>query len=259
MRRNIFRLIAMIVALTAAQAAAQVEVALRIETSAVLSYESLLARVTVRNNSAYPLTLNGSGAHSAALRFRIERKSDDRVPMASNARALQRTVIPVGATKEYLVDLAARFQIARPGRYFVRAHIQGEGLTAKSQLEMLDVVPGLELATLKARVPGTPGVLRQCSLRHWARGVKDYLFLCVTDSPSGQHDRPLNLGALVRVIRPTLTVDHAGTVTVTHQINRAQLMVSTLQSKRGGLSLTAQKVIRIQSGPQMKPATLPVK
>jgi len=259
MCKALFLSMGLLAALTIGSARAQVEVELNIETSAVLAYEPLMAHVTIRNNTSQAFTLNGDGATAPTLLWDVECANDERVVPSSDAPALPRVEVPAGATSAFVIDLTPRFQMGRPGRYFVRALVEDGDGVARSQLEMVDVVPGLELAQSKVRLPGVLGVERRCSLRHWSREGKDYLFLCVTDYPSGEHYPPLNLGSVVRVIRPTITVDANATLTITHQIDRGQLMVSTVKSVQGGLSLTTQKAVRIQSGQHMKPATLPVK
>ncbi|MBT3294200.1 MAG: hypothetical protein HN919_04475 [Verrucomicrobia bacterium] len=252
-------LVAMGGMLMAVSAQGQLDLKLRLEHAAVLTHEPILAHVTIHNTGIQPVTLNAPDGTGVQLRFYIERDNGDSVATRRGAPRPGRVVVPVGGTQTVSADLTMLCAMQKTGRYFVRGLVSGGRADSRSRLQMVDVVPGLELTKVSGAVPGAPGVRRTFALRYWARERKEQLFLCVSDEPRGRIFAPVALGAVIRVVRPTLTMDHAGTVTVSHQINRAQMMISNVRSAATRLTLESQRTVRIQSLPKRKPATLPSK
>lgn len=157
------------------------------------------------------------------------------------------------------VDLdVTRYAVMRePGHYFVRVVLEGGGFSARSTLKAVDVVPGLELLRATGGVPGAPGVRRRYVLRYWPRKNKEHLFLCVSDAPSGRVFAPIHLGLLLRVMPPSIAPAENGTVIVKHQVNRSQMMTSTLRSRPGQLALVSQDPVRLSAPPPPARPTLP--
>lgn len=258
MHRQYFANAGVALTLLAASAAGQLDVSLHMEHSAVLLHEPLQARVTIHNGGIDPVTLNDARG-GVQLLFYVERDNGVSIPARQQAPPVKRMVVEPGKTQAIEIDLTMQFAMADPGRYFVRAVLDDGREAIRSRLKMVDVVPGLELAKASGAVPKAPGVQRTYSLRYWARDGKEYAFLCVSDTPSGQVFAPINLGTLVRVARPTVTIDDQGAVTVTHQVNRGQLMVSTLESAADKLTLKSQIPVMMFTPPSAPPATLPPK
>ncbi|MBL7075936.1 MAG: hypothetical protein ISS31_00555 [Kiritimatiellae bacterium] len=242
----------------AAMATGQVDLRLDIATSTVLTHEPLTARVTVVNNGALPLAVNAADGSGPQLYFGVEHDSGVSA-VRREGGALPAFMVPPGRVETVEVDLTMRFVLTQSGSYFVRALLDGGGVEARSSLKVIDVVPGIELIRTSGNVPYAPGVRRTYSLRYWGRQRRDHVFLCVSDAPSGRTFAPIHLGTLMRVVRPTMSAGDDGVVTVKHQVNRSQMMVSTLKSRRSRLSLVSQRPVRTSSAPMPKPPTLPRK
>jgi hypothetical protein len=245
--------------LAAVSAMGQVDLGLEIENSTVLRHEPLMAHVTVLNGGAVPLVINAAGGVGPQLRFIVEHNSG-RSAVRRQGGALASLTLQPGQAQMLEVDLTMHFVLTQADRYFVRAVLDAGGGQARSSLKAVDVVPGIELEAVTGTVPRAPGVQRTYSLRYWGRKQKEHAFLCVSESPSGRTFAPIYLGAIIRVVRPTVTVGKDGAVTVKHQVNRSQMMVSTLRSRRDKLTLVSQKPVRITTAaPPKAPARLPRK
>ncbi len=249
--------LAMATLLTAVSAMGQVDLRLDIENTTVLTHEPLMARVTVVNNGVEPLVVNAAGGAGPQLYFNVEHDS-----RGASARRQGKVLPPLtlqpGHAQVVEVDLTMHFVLTQSGRYFVRAKLGGGGVEARSSLKVIDMVPGMELVSVTGSIPRTPGVRRTYSLRHWSWKREKHVLLCVSDAPSGRVFAPIHLGTFISVVRPTLTVGADGMVTVKHQVNRFQMMVSTLKSLRDKVTLVSQRPVRITaSAPPKAPASLP--
>ncbi len=238
----------------------QVNIQLECENTTVLTHEPLTVRVTVLNSGVTPLVINSAGGAGPQLRFSVEHDSG-RPARRRQGETLAPLTLQPGQAQVLEVDLTMHVVLTQPDRYFVRAAVKdGVDVLARSSLKAIDVVPGTELAAAAGGVPGAPGIKRTYSLRYWGRKQKEHVFLCVSDAPSGRAFAPIHLGTLVRVVRPTVTMGKGGMVTVKHQVNRSQMMVSTLRSRRDRLTLVSQKPVRItNAAPPKAPARLPRK
>jgi hypothetical protein len=241
----------------AAAAVGQVDLRLDIENTTVLTHEPIVARVTMLNGGAMPLVINAASGAGPQLRFNVERDSG-RLAERRQGGSLSPLTLRPGQAQLLEVDLTMHFVLTQSDRYFVRA-VLDDGVEARSSLKAFDVIPGMELVKVTGNVTGAPGVQRTYSLRYWGRNRKEHVFLCVSDAPSGRAFAPIHLGTLIRVVRPTVTVRTDGTVTVRHQVNRSQMMVSTLRSRRDKLTLVSQRPVRMPTPPRPKPPTLPRK
>ncbi len=244
----------LLVAGTAAMA--QVHVRLDVGTSTVLKHEPLMVRVVVQNDGGAPLIVNAPGGSGPQLRFNVEHNNGRRARRRQNAGRKQ-VAVPAGEARVIEADVTKYVDVTAPDRYFVRAVIEGAGGEARSTLKQIDVVPGLEVARTVGAVALAPGVRRTYSLRYWPRNQEEHIFLCVSDVPTGRVFEPVYLGTLVRVVQPTLELGADGIVTVVHQVNRSQVMVSTLNSQRDRLTLVTQKPERIAAGAPRKAPGLP--
>jgi hypothetical protein len=255
MRNSTIRLVAMWSVFAAVIATAQVDIRLEIENTTVLTHEALMARVTVLNQGLAPLTINAADGTGPQLRFNVEHDSGRSAARRQGARP-QELAVPAGQARALDVDLTMLYDMTQSDRYFVRALLIGGNVEVRSSLKVIDIVPGLELASASGSVPRAPGVRRIYSLRYWARKQEEHVFLCVHDEPSGRTFSPVYLGTLIRVVRPTMQLGEGGTVTVKHQVNRAQMMVSTLKSRANRLSLLSQRPVRMRSKPLPKAPSL---
>jgi hypothetical protein len=227
-------------------APAQVDIRLEIKNTTVLTHEPLMAGVTVVNQGLAALTLNAANGTGPQLRFNVEHDSGSSAVRRQGARP-QELVVPAGQARALDVDLTMLYNMTQSDRYFVRALLMGGSIEVRSPLKVIDVVPGLELASASGSVPRAPGVRRIYSLRYWTRKQEEHIFLCVHDESFARTFSPVYLGSLIRVVRPTIELGAGGTVTVKHQVNRAQMMVSTLKSQPNKLSLLSQRPVRITS------------
>ena len=245
--------------LLSVSAQGQLDLKLRLEHASVLAHEPLLAYVTIHNSDIQPVTLNAPDGTGLQLRFHVDRDNDTSVATRRGAPRPARVEIPVGGSQTVSLDISMLCTMQKTGRYFVRALVSGGGSAGRSRLQMVDVVPGLELTKVHSAVLGAPGVRRTFCLRYWARERKEQLFLCVTDEPVARIFAPVALGPLIRVVRPTITMDKDGIITVMHQINRYQMMVSRIRSAATRLTLESQRTAPIAMGPRPGSATLPAK
>lgn len=221
---------------------ADVRLHLELEQSSCLQFEGVLGVVTVRNDTDSPLLIgDASRPGRVALEFDVTREGDDIVPKGRPTPIVDNVIIKPDETRRLAVDVSRWYNMNRMGRYIVRAVLRKGHRMTHSQRQMIDIVRGLEIASKTRRVPGYADLSRTYSLRYWKRGRHEYVFLVVNEEPSGLNYGVFQLGRIIRVSKPALSVDRKGKVEIRHQCGPDCYIRTVFKSKRDGVHFIDQR------------------
>jgi hypothetical protein len=211
----------------ASAAVGQVEVRCRPVFARFLQFESVRVEVTVRNETAAPLTLD-PGAGEWTLSFSVETTPDSPLqPLADALGGESWTVPPNGeATRSF--NLSALFGLQRQGPYSIAAAVTKGEETYESGRSFIDLVPGMTL--LERRVALSSGGRRTLTLRGLSRGREERLFLRVDDSADDATYGAQDLGPLVRLFEPDLQMDAGERIHVLHQSSPTVFLHTTVSA-----------------------------
>ena len=107
------------------------------------------------------------------------------------------------------------------GKYLARPVLVHGGKRYEGSLRAFSVVPGMTVATALQMFKNRDGLRREFELRSWSRKNKNHLFLCARDE--GASDRKwetTDLGPMMNIFKPTVTVLAGGEVVVLHRCDR---------------------------------------
>ena len=154
---------------------------LRLESPSVLQYESLPVHLAVVNELSEAFELGSAQTPDAAqLEFNVELQRDQPAKRVNAAPIVQGVMLWPGEKRDLTVDLTQWYDIGAMGRYTVWAQVVRKGQLAESSHTIVDVVRGIEIASLTRPLPMDASRERTYSLRYWPRDRKEFLFLCVT-------------------------------------------------------------------------------
>ena len=106
-------------------------------------------------------------------------------------------------------------------RYFMRAVLVHEGMRFESSLQSFDVIPGLNCGRAMQMFSRREGLKREFELVHTGRDQVEHIFLKARDSGmSSRRWVTTDLGPVLRVTRPKLSVMPSGEVIVLHAPRR---------------------------------------
>jgi hypothetical protein len=227
---------------------AQIRLAVRTEHQVYLQYETAHAFVTIYNDGENVLSIcDGATGACSRLEFLIEKRGGDTVRRVQDGSPVGRLQILPGEQRELVVDLTQWYDVREMGRYLVRAALVVDGEYLLSEHSMLDVVRGLEILSVTRGVLGYAAMQRTYSLRYWRRDRHEFLFLTVDENPSELNQGVFQLGRLIRVAQPRLSVDARGNVEVYHQSSSKSFVRTTLRSDGDGVRFIDQR-IELESG-----------
>ena len=207
---------AMVCAISALPAAAQIDMQCRLENGRTLLFEPVVVSLDIINNTGDILDFSGA-VPNAHLAFDVEQSPGVVVPPTGVPLFNQAVTIKPGDTFTGKVNLQAAYKITDTGPYMVTTRVEWGGKIFVSPKLFLDVLPGLEIGKLVAGIPEDPSAMRTYTLRTLNRDRSEVVFLRINDDEEGTCYGVFDLGTIVRMFQPKLLVDEVGDIHVLHQ------------------------------------------
>ena len=125
-------------------------------------------------------------------------------------------------------------------RYLARAVLVHDGARFESSLVSFDVVPGMRVGGAMQMFSNRPGLKRVFEIAYWTRGQREHLFLKAHDE-HGKMWRTTDLGVLLRITDPKISVMPNGEVVVLHRATQDQFLRTVFWSLPDELVLRTQE------------------
>ena len=221
-------------------AQAQLEMKVEIPHRTYLLFEPVPAKVTLRNVTDEELVL-GSQPGEATFSFLINSRPDRDLRRRGTGPLVPRTVVSPGKSTSFEVELVANYGLVYEGEYIVAARLEWDNDEFTSRGAVVDVVPGLEVLSMKKHVPNYRKRIRNYSLRYLNREEELVLFLSIYDETERANYGVFPLGSFVRVTDPQISFDSKGFLKVVHQSQPNLYTHSYLESNRYGARMITQE------------------
>ena len=118
------------------------------------------------------------------------------------------------------VFLGDHFDLSEERRYLARPVLIHSGVRYEGQLRAFDIVPGMFLSRALQIFSNEQNLNRQCELVRWTRGDTEHLFLKSQDTgASERHWTTFDLGAVMKITKPTVSIMSDGKVVVFHRLD----------------------------------------
>ena len=202
--------------------------------------ERMRAVVDVANSSADSIDVGKPGS-ADILRIEVFRARD----MASRGRIGSRPFVAPfmlhsSEGQKLETFLGDHFPLHDPVRYLARAVLIHSGSRYESSLVSFDVVPGMTACRAMQMFKGNPGLKRTFEIVYWMRGQREHIFLKASDE-GGRVWRTTDLGGLLRITEPKISVMPNGEVVVLHRATQNQFMRSVFWSLPDALDFRKQE------------------
>ena len=140
--------------------------------------------------------------------------------------------------------LANHFRFDENTRYLARAVLVHGGMRFESSLKSFDVVPGLHCTNALQMFSNREGLRRNFELVHWGRDQVEHLFMKARDDGiSTRRWRTTDLGPVIRVKPPIVSVMPSGEVVVLHLATQGKYLYSTFWSLPDILEFRGREVM----------------
>ena len=231
---------ALSVAALAAPPQSEISVKLVPERREYVVGERIRAVVDVANSSADSIDVGKPGS-ADILRIEVFRARD----MASRDRVGNKPFVAPfmlhsSEGQKLETFIGDHFPLHDPVRYLARAVLIHAGSRYESSLVSFDVVPGMTVGRAMQMFKNSPGLKRTFEIVYWMRGQREHLFLKASDE-GGRVWRTTDLGGLLRITEPKISVMPSGEVVVLHRATQNQFMRSVFWSLPNALDFRKQE------------------
>ena len=140
--------------------------------------------------------------------------------------------------------LADHFRFDENTRYLARAVLVHGGTRFESALKSFDMVPGLPCGNALQMFSNRDGLQRNFELVHWGRDQVEHIFLKARDGGTSTRPwRTTDLGPVLRVTPPKISVMPSGEVLVLHRATQDKFLLSTFWSLPDVLEFKKREVM----------------
>lgn len=227
-------------------AGAQVNLRLRTEHRRYLLFEPIVIRIRIENGRGEPLQFGGE-APNAELFLDVERSPGDVVRSNGQPVLTAPLTVPAYGHEVVAVNLLRVYDLPENGPLAVAARVRSGGEEFASGKLLLDIVPGLEIARLEARIPGDPAERRLFQLRVIGRDNGEHLMLRVDDPGRRLCVGVFDLGRLIRQRPPQMMMGADGIFHVLHQSAPMRLTQSLYRDAQRRIELVYHGIIGLDA------------
>lgn len=209
-----------------------VGVTLRMTHSEYLLGERIRAEVEVRNGSTSPLVVGAKDSTDFLFLELFKNDTKHSVDRYSERLVTVPFILKSGEAQKFEVFFDHNFRFEKEGRYIGRAVVVHDGIRYEGALRAFSLVPGIRISGALQMFSNRPGLRREFELLYWSRRRTEHLFIRATDRiESGDRSwGTSDLGTLLRVTPPKMSIKDSGEVTVLHRASQDEFIRSEFWS-----------------------------
>jgi len=149
-----------------------------------------------------------------------------------------------GEGQKLEVFLGDHYGLRETSHYLAKPVLVHNGVRYEGMVRAFDVVDGVKVGGAMQMFANQPGLRREFTLVYWNRNHSEHLFLRANDL--GSSDRlweTRDLGPILRIDRPAISILPTGEVVVLHRLNQDQFVRSELWSLPTDLELRLRESV----------------
>ena len=140
--------------------------------------------------------------------------------------------------------LGDHYALREPSRYMAKPVLVHDGVRYEGQPRVFDVVEGGKVGGAMQMFVNNRGLRREFDIVYWSRRGSEHLFLKAQDTGSSTRIwETRDLGAILRIDKPTISILQSGEVVVLHRLNRDQFVRSEFWSLPKALEFRKREAV----------------
>ena len=141
--------------------------------------------------------------------------------------------------------LGDHYALREPSRYMAKPVLVHNGTRYEGAPRVFDVVEGIRVTGAMQMFANRKGLHRNFSLVYWSRKRSEHLFLRAYDSGTSDAKwETRDLGAMLRIGNPTVSILPGGEVVVLHRLNQDQFIRSEFWSVPDALEFRMRETMQ---------------
>ena len=238
-------LVLLLPALSAGAATSEIKVDLKLDGSDFVTGERIRGVVDIANSS--PDRVSVGYANSRDLFFVEVYRASDRHQLArlGDRPFVARFRVDSSEGQKLETFLGDHYALREPSRYLAKPVLVHEGVRYEGAIRAFDVVEGIRVAGAMQMFANRKGLQRNFSLVYWSRNRSEHLFLKASDAGTSTRKwETRDLGPLLRIGNPTVSILPGGEVVVLHRLNQDQFARSEFWSLPDALEFRMRETVR---------------
>ena len=231
--------------LSAFAATSEIKVDLKLDGSDFVSGERIRGIVDIANSS--PDRVSVGYSNSKDLFFIEVYRASDRHQLArlSKHPFVARFRIDSSEGQKLETFLGGHYALQEPSRYLAKPVLIHGGVRYEGAIRAFDIVEGIRVTGAMQMFANRKGLQRNFSLVYWSRNRSEHLFLKANDSgTSTKKWETRDLGPMLRIGNPTISILPGGEVVVLHRLNQDQFARSEFWSLPDALEFRLRETVR---------------
>ena len=153
--------------------------------------------------------------------------------------------VKTGEGQKLETFLGDHYVLQESNRFLARAVLVHAGVRYEGQYRAFDVVDGVRLTSAMQMFATRQGLQREFEVVYWNRGGSEHAFLKAKDvGPRGRRWETRDLGPLLRMDKPTVSILPTGEVIVLHRLNQDQFARSEFWSLPDDMEFRMREAVR---------------
>ena len=224
---------------------AEIKVDLKLDGADFVSGERIRGVVDIANPSPDKISVGYSNSKDL---FFVE------VFRASDMRQLSRTakrpfvdkfVLESSQGQKLETFVGDHYDLREPSRYLAKPVLVHGGTRYEGAPRAFDVVDGIRQVGAMQMFKNRPELKREFALVYWSRNHSEHLFLTAKDAgESVRRWETRDLGPILRIEKPSLSIMPGGEVVVLHRLNQDQFVRSEFWSLPEALEFRIRETVR---------------
>jgi len=242
-------LVALLMPLTvSAVAPTEITVDLKLDASDFIAGERVRGVIDIANSSPDTIGIGGKfrvwGMEGSNRVVKADYNVNDRffieVSRASNGSQLSQVsktpfvanfAVECGEGQKLETFLADHYALREPSRYLAKPVLVHEGVRFEGQPRAFDIVEGVRVGSAMQMFANCKGLQREFELVYWSKARGEHLFLKAKDAGvSSRLWTTRDLGPILRLDKPTISILPSGEIIVLHRLNQDQFVRSEFWS-----------------------------
>ena len=223
----------------------EIMVDLKLDNFDFVSGERIRGVVNIANPSPEKVSVGYSNSKDSFFVEVFRASSMQQLTKISTHAFVSKFRIDSGEGQKLEVFLGDHYGLKEPSRYLAKPVLVHNGIRYEGTIRAFDVVDGVRLGGAMQMFANRNELRREFDLVYWSRRNSEHLFLRVEDV--GGSDRiweTRDLGPILRIDKPSISVMPKGEVVVLHRLNQDQFVRSEFWSLPNALEFRIRESVR---------------
>ena len=206
-------------------ATSEIKVDLRLAGDDFVSGERIRGVVDIANSSPGKVSVGYANSEDSFF-VEVFRASDmSQLTRIGNRPFVARFRVDSSEGQKLETFLGDHYALRETSRYLAKPVLVHDGVRYEGALRAFDVVDGVKIAGAMQMFSNRPGLQREFSVVYWSRNHSEHVFLTARDSgTSSRVWETRDLGSILRIEKPSISILPGGEVVVLHRLNRDQFV-----------------------------------